>query len=580
MIFRTATIALLLSFAARAQTVCPTTPTYTPCDLVFDIPSAPADHVVDLHAEFRSPAANTALVNAFWDGGSRYVIRYTPTETGEHTYRLTSALEAFNGKQGRFTASANDRKGWLRAANLHHFALVAGNVLTPYLWMGAIVPGFASIDSRAWRALVDARAGKQFNHLGIVLIDDTVAAQFRSPDLFRAAEDKIRYANSKGIIVDVAFFGPNGLMTRLLPTREDRQKWFVYALSRLAAFDVTWQGLEGWETYDIGRDLLKEIAEFEANLDPYKRTRSSRANVTSASLADDGWLRYRSYRTSDDEIGAIEQQVFQYPSVNDFGWDAKDADTFRRRLWNATVNGQYPDTVVPNEQAANQMKIWYDFMDDTRHWELEPFFDSDQGRGLALDGVEYVIYIEKPSGPVSVNVEPHGYDVEWFNPATGDHVKSKEKNKGAVYTVTPPDSTHDWVLHISREGTKASMLKSYKFDSRDPPLQLQETEGNPDKVPFEIVEPTTDALSLGQPVHFAVKLKRRSKALERMMYEWIAEVSVSERSYRVIGTGPDGTFRIPPGIAADYPAALHVRLLGMNGLGKVYVLDRNFTLNR
>jgi len=146
--------------------------------------------------------------------------------------------------------------------------------------------------------------------------------------------------------------------------------------------------------------------------------------------------------------------------------------------------------------------------------------------------------------------------------------------------VTPPDSSHGWVLHISREGTKASMLKSYKFDSRDPPLQLQETEGNPDKVPFEIVEPTGEALSLAQPFHFAVKLKRRSRALDRMMYEWTAEVTVSERSYRVLGTGPEGTFRIPFNIAANYPAALHVRLVGMNGLGKVYVLDRNFTLNQ
>ena len=31
---------------------------------------------------------------------------------------------------------------------------------------------------------------------------------------------------------------------------------------------------------------------------------------------------------------------------------------------------------------------------------------------------------------------------------------------------------------------------------------------------------------------------------------------------------------------ADYPAALHVRLYGMNGLGKVYTLDRNYTLTK
>ena len=226
------------------------------------------------------------------------------------------------------------------------------------------------------------------------------------------------------------------------------------------------------------------------------------------------------------------------------------------------------------------MKVWYEFMAGTRHWELEPFFDADTGRSLALEGVEYVIYVEKPSGPVSVNVEPHGYDVEWLNPIDGESVKAKDKNKGETYVVTPPDLSHDWVLHISREGTKSSMLKSYKFDSRDPPLALQEVEGNPAKVPFDLVEPSGDTLSLSQPVHFSVKLKRKSKALDKMLYEWTGEVTVSERSYRVLGTGAEGTFRIPPDIAAEYPASLHVKVSAMNGFGKVYVIDRNFVLNQ
>ena len=569
---------LILGAPVWAQTVCPPTPRYSPCDLVFDIPSARGDQPLNLHAEFRSPLANTALVHAFWDGGTKWVIRFTPIEAGPYTYRLTSDLEAFNGKTGTFTATPNEKKGWLRAANLHHFALVEGNMLTPHLWMGFVVPGFAALAAERWKSLIDSRAQQHFNHVGITLIDQASAPQFRSPDLFRAAEEKIRYANDHGLIVDIAFFGPNDLMTRLLPNREDRQKWFTMAISRLAAFDVTWQGLEAWETYPDGREELKEIFDFAAALDPYKRTRSSRAEITSAPMADDGWLRYRSYQTADDQVSAVEQQIFQYPAVNNFGGD--DANSFRHRLWNSTVDGQYPSPVIPNEQAAAQMKIWYDFMAETRHWELEPFFDSDQGRGLALEGVEYVIYVEKPSGPVSVNVEPHGYDVEWLNPSSGERVKSKEKNKGEVYTVTPPDSAHDWVLHISREGTKASMLRSYKFDSRDPPLELQVSEGNPEKVPFDIVEPSADTLSLGQTAHFSVKLKRQSKALQKMMYEWTGEVSVSGRSYRVLGTGPEGTFRIPAEIAAEYPAALHVRLYGMNGLGKVYVLDRNYTLNK
>jgi len=234
-----------LTLAALAQTVCPPTPRYSACDLIFDIPTARGDRTLDLHAEFRSPTANTALVNAFWDGGTKWVIRFTPTEAGNYTYRLTSEIDALNGKTGTFTASPNDKQGWLRAANIHHFALVEGNQITQYLWMGAVVPGFASMDAARWKSLVDTRAAQHFNHLAVTLIDDSNAAQFRAPETYRAAEEKIRYANDRGIAIDVAFFGPDGLMTRLLPEHEDRQKWFVYALSRLAAYDVTWQGLEG-----------------------------------------------------------------------------------------------------------------------------------------------------------------------------------------------------------------------------------------------------------------------------------------------------------------------------------------------
>ena len=341
-----------------SQTVCPSTPRYTPCDLVFNIPSAPIGKALDLHAEFRSPLANTALVKAFWDGGTKWVIRFTPVESGDYTYRLTSGIESLNGKVGKFTSMPNDKKGWLRAANVHHFALVEGNQVTPHLWMGALVPGFAAMDTARWKSLVDTRAQQHFNHLGVTLIQESNAAQLGAPEFYRAAEEKIRYANDHGMIVDLAFFGPNGLMNRLLPSHEDRQKWFTYTISRLGAYDVTWQGLEGWETYGNGRELLKEIGEFESALDPYKHTRSTRTSVTSGPLVDDGWLRYRSYQTASDPVGAIEQQMYQYPAVSNFGGDLSqaggDSDTFRHRLWNATANGQYPANVGPQRTGRRR----------------------------------------------------------------------------------------------------------------------------------------------------------------------------------------------------------------------------------
>ena len=574
--------ALALTACACAQTVCPPTPQFSTCDLVFDIPSVNGDQPIDLQAEFRSPHQNTGAVRAFRDGGTSWVIRYTPAESGTYAWRLTSGIAGFGGKEGQFTATPVDKPGWLRAANVHHFAFVDAanaNNLTPHLWMGAVIPGFTAMSLMQWKSLVDIRAAQHFNHLGITLVDEVSTADFQSPEFFRAAEDKFRYAHQKGIIVDIAFFGPNGLMDRLLPSHNAREKWFTYALSRLAAFDVTWQGIEDWESYDNGRELLKEIADYLTSLDPYKHARSTRASISSGPLVDDGWLRYRSYQTgNDDQPGAIDQQVYQYPAVSNFAGDNVDADIFRHRLWNATASGQYPSTAIPNEQAANEMKIWYEFMQETRHWELEPYFDVDNGRGLALEGVEYIVYAEKP-GPVRVTLEKHSYDGRWFNPVTGQSVKLKEI-KTEVFTGDPPDRSHDWVLQISREGQKASMLKSYRFTSREQDIVLQDVEGNPDKVPFDVVEPSGDTISLSKPLEYSIKMKRETKALQHMMYEWTGEVTVDNRSYRIIGSGANGTLRIPGNIARDYPAALHVKVMGMNALGKVYTLDRNYTLTR
>jgi hypothetical protein len=575
---------MFFSAIASAQTVCPPTPQYTPCDLTFDIPYAtPGARAFQLEGEFRSPGQNTSLVKAVWDGGTRWIIRFSPAEAGTYAWRLNTDLAGFKGKEGQFTATpAANKTGWLRAANVHHFAFLEGtNKLTPHLWMGAVVVNFPELNEAQWKAAVDALAKLHFNQVGITLVDEKNAANFKSFEFFHSAEDKIRYANQNGLIVDIAFFGPDGLLNRLLPAHNDRQDWFTNAISRLAAFDVTWQGIEAWETYDNGRDLLKEINGLLTDLDPYKHPRSTRTNAATGALSDDGWLRYRSYETGDPAIGAIEQQVYQYPAVNNFGAGAKDAADFRHRLWNATVNGQYPATTLPDTGDDNTMKIWYEFMEKTRHWELEPFFDSSNGRGLALEGIEYIVYVEKP-GPVSVMIEHRGYDGEWFDPATGTSVKIKDMKfkEGEALTVTPPDVTKDWVLHISREGQKASMLKSYKFDSREGGIVLQEIEGNPDKVPFDVVAPAEGSISLSQLPAFEIKLKRQAKALERMMYEWTGEVTLDGRGARVIATGAAGTFHIPDNIAHDYPAALHVHITGINGLGKVYALDRNYTLNK
>ena len=79
-------------------------------------------------------------MKAFWDGGTRWIIRYTPAESGTYAWRVDQQPPGFSGKEGQFTATPVDKPGWLRAANVHHFAFVDAtnpNNLTPHLWMGA-----------------------------------------------------------------------------------------------------------------------------------------------------------------------------------------------------------------------------------------------------------------------------------------------------------------------------------------------------------------------------------------------------------------------------------------------------------
>jgi len=588
-----ACMAMRLAAQPRANT-----PTYSPCDMPFelndtDAAAHPRPYLsVVLHAEFRSPHFKTFLMPAFLDGGKRMVIRFAPTEPGEWIYRITSNIARYEGQQGKFTAQESGAPGFVIPANLHHWAYtrineIGGNV--PHLWMGDTNLRFAFLDDAAFRQMVDARADAKFNHLrGLAVGGGADAAQaWTSPDepkpaYFQRLDERIKYINSKGITVDLILGDAANELTKLFPNWQQRERYVRYLVARYAPMNLTWQGIQDFESYEKGRDLLKELGGLLQKFDPYQHPRSTDAQTTSAPVLDDGWQNFVSYRSADDQVGAVEHQIYPVPFVNfDFvRADNADGNTFRHRLWNATMNGQYPGGAGADPAAAKQMTAWFEFFVKTRHWELEPYFDVDGGRALALEGVEYIIYIEKPGAPIEVMVDKHGYDVAWFNPVTGESLKQKKEFKGERFTGTPPDTSHDWVLHLSREGKKEGMLRSVKFDSREVPLALQELETNTAKVPFEIESPKGPSLPLSVAHPYAVKIKRETRATRFMLYLWEGEVSSSGQGFRVIATGAKGTLRIPPEIARTAPADMTVRVYGMNANGKVYARNTAFGLTK
>jgi hypothetical protein len=543
---------LLASLPGWAQLPTCAVPRWNPCDLVFELAPGEDLATAELRAEFRSPRRESRTIRAFREDG-RLVLRFTPDEVGEWDYRLTSSLRRLDGQIGKATGTASDAPGFVRVANVHHFQTAD---LQPHLWMGTAIENFAAIPREQFDAQLAARAAEKFTHIRVTLDPST--------DLREAAE-RVRAIHSRGLVTDLA-------LATLPEDRRERERYITEVAARFSAFNIIWAGVPAFEKLRGARAVLRETAQLLAQLDPYRHPRTTLAESTSFSLAADGWMQLIAYGTADPNVGAVERQQARLPSIN-------SGIRTRAELWNATMNGHYPAA-----GSGAEFTVWFDFMSRTRYWEMQPYFDVSGGRAIAvrdvelaregvIDAVEYVVYVEKP-GPVELTVDNQSYDVAWINPATGERIPAK-KYKGRSFTGEPPSKAHDWILHVSREGHKESLLKRYKFDSR--PVLLQQPETDPNVIPFEIEAPAGDILTRA-PVPFALKINRATRATRNLLVLWTAEVTGGAEGARVVGAGTEGLLALPEVFRERLPAVmtLHVQILNANG--KLYLLDRALRL--
>jgi len=588
------------------QSICEPVLAYAPCEIVFDLDAAERKQhpnpywSVELRAEVRSPRFKTTQVYAFFDGKDKMILRVAGTDPGDWEFRVTSNLPRWNGKIGKFQVTPSDHPGFVVVQNVRHFAY--GEIKKPHLWMGDTMYNFATMDSAAFERIVTARAAQKFNHIRGHLLGDGFPAPDRPPYAhFDELDKRVRFLNSKGITADLIIGRDENHLARQFPERAQRERLFRFLAARYSAFDITWQLMQEFEEYADGRALCKELGDYLRKYDPNAHPRTAHTVATAGPLAGDGWLDYITYQSSDEAVNGVERQLFTKPFVNtEFGYENSgagkshdhhvDSDEFRRRLWRSSMNGQYPTfgntgtyggAKVPFDEkqvespGAKAMTHWFEFFSKTRYWDMEPYFDVDGGRAMALEGIEYIVYVEKPQGPIEVLTEKHGYDVYWFNPITGEYLKQKEW-KGEKFVGQPPTATQDWVLHLSRDGKKEGMLRSYKFEARRVPVQ--EVESATKLVPFELALPAGDTISASKPPQYEIKLKRQTRATRDMRYLITGEVTSNGQGYRVMGTGPSGTLKIPAGLKKQIPGVLLLRVTALNANGKAYAVDRVFQL--
>lgn len=573
----------LLGFGMTAMALepCGNTPVYRACDIAFEVDAAAAK-TAELWAEFRSPEYKTYRVAAFWDGGRKMVFRINPVLAGEWTYRVSGNVAGLEGKIDKFTAVADaNATAFIRRANVHHWQYTEGRL--PHLYMGAdYQPGTP----------VETYAAAKFTHLGVRVLDAGAYADSATPNVayFQKLDAALAEMNAKGMTADLIVAGTPAELVKAFPDWKQRQKFLEYVVARYAAFNITWQLAGVWETSRDGKAVLKETGLEVKKLDPYDHPRSTRSRDTSSALGPDGWMDHVIYGTQHDELIAVEHQLNTVPQVALIDGTLPPA-VFRKRLWNATVSGAYPvmtGNVAPGSENGKVMTAWFTFFSTrVRHWDVEPYFDVEGGRSIAVPGIrnddfdidsaEYIVYIEHPQ-KVQVTVQKHGYNVYWVNPSTGEMTKEKKEWKGDLYEGTAPDAARDWVLHLSRDDHKEGMIKGgffsgqVKFESW--PVPVQEPERSAQKAPFELATPTiNDTITAGQPVKYQIKLKRQTGGTRRMTYVLTGEVVRDGQGTRLLAVGQEGTFTVEPGVLTGGPGVMNIRLAALNAPGKLYLLD-------
>ena len=231
------------------------------------------------------------------------------------------------------------------------------------------------------------------------------------------------------------------------------------------------------------------------------------------------------------------------------------------------------------------MTLLSNFFAQTRYFDLLPHYRVVGGVGLALQllpfraedpiGVEYIVYVENP-GTVELSMPKHGYQVSWYNPIDGAWLDQKKKFKGERFTTQTPDNEHDWVLYVRREGKKQNYNNSFKLESKR--AKLREVATSVGDLPFEIQFPAESDLTAGEEHEFSATLKKSTIAAKRMLWLWTVEVAGSGRGQRILAAKQFGSFEIPADIAKSYPATLSVRLVGIDGAGRLFEDFKPYTV--
>ncbi len=395
-----------------------------------------------LSATFTGPNGVTKTVDGFWDGGSKFTFRFTPTVEGSWSYTTSSSDSSLNGQAGTInaTAPAAGQHGFVRvdAANQNSFVYDDGTRYfmmgqTYYDWIGSAMQNdnwkTSVLNSKAagfTKIRFDVYMGGLNNGAqDITLYPDVqpYAGTSTSPNrdqlnlttksfdgltYFQKLDEMVQFMDANGMAADMIVTNPY-YHQRMFGTDTQNDRFVNYVVDRYAAYaNVTWCLCNEWEkmTYQSYSPCyageLQTQADFSRlgaiihNNDPWgedSRTLSIHNMQQHFQFFGESWPTHAAIQYGDSNhddraanAGIVANLGHSMPVVNDeFGYIGTMTRLQQRQsLWGIAAAGGYGSTADFRTQTMGVPENTGDWYDQSEYADVKALVDF-----FTTEGIEY-----------------------------------------------------------------------------------------------------------------------------------------------------------------------------------------------
>jgi hypothetical protein len=382
----------ILPPATRAQS---SVPRFTLHEVAFDAAGSYANPYVECSADAtltEPDGRTTRTLPLFWDGGTKWKLRFSPDKPGAWKWTVKSPDRGLNGKSGTLQCVASNRRGSIQPmANApRHFQYQSGErmwFLGDTQWSLVTDNPQEKHDRVSVERYLRNRAAQGFNVVPFMMLNEAgwpnsggppwhdIAAEKINPAYFQEADQRVAFANAQGLVLGVTIaWGHKGRDEKWswmrIPNLEARLRYARYVAARYGAYDIYFIVAGEWHGEVRSRsaqqpDILGEFVQIgdavqAANahrrmmaIHPMTAHGSTREFNTAAK-----WMDFADYQQNYAELHdrALASRGVAKPVVNsEYGYYLRDrdgdgvvdkhhsytADDIRNASWDIVMAGAY-----------------------------------------------------------------------------------------------------------------------------------------------------------------------------------------------------------------------------------------------